>query len=78
MNTLKKTLRIPKDRELKIKLPESFDINKKVVIIIEEEESENYKKKLELMKKAVDDPLFQQDMSEITDDFNAIDFENIH
>jgi len=80
MNTLKKTLRIPKDRELKIKLPESFDINKKVVIMIEEEEekSEDYKKKLKLMKKSVEDPLFQQDMKEISDDFNAIEFENIH
>ncbi|MEO8209634.1 MAG: hypothetical protein ABI840_03650 [bacterium] len=77
MNTLKKTLRIPKDRELKIKLPESFDINKKVVIMIEEEVSDDYKKKMELMKKSVNDPLFQQDMKEISDDFNPIDFETI-
>jgi hypothetical protein len=77
MNTLKKTLRIPKNRELKIQLPESFDVDKIVVVLIEEELPEDYKKKIELMKKSVDDPLFKQDMKEISDDYNPIDFETI-
>ncbi len=77
MNTLKKTLKIPKDREIKIKLPDTFGVDKKIVVMIEEEVSEDYKKKIELLKKSVEDPLFQQDMKEIMDDFNSIDFETI-
>lgn len=45
MNTLKKTYRIPKDRELKIKLPESFEVDKKVIVSIEEDHSDEYKRK---------------------------------
>ncbi len=77
MSTLKKTLRIPKDRELKIKLPDSFDINKKVIVSIEEEESEEYKKNIQLMKKAAKDPLYLKDMKEVMDDFKEIDFETL-
>lgn len=77
MNTLKKTLRIPKSRELKIKLPESFEVNQKVFISIEEDISEEYKKKTALMRKSINDPLFQNDMKEISDDFDEIDFETL-
>ena len=76
MNTLKKTYRIPKDRELKIKLPESFEVDKKVIVSIEEDHSEEYKKKIELMKKAAADPLFQEDVKKVMDDFSKIDFEH--
>lgn len=77
MNTLKKTLRIPKNRELKIKLPDSFEIDHKVIILIEEDLSAEYKKKIELMKKSINDPVFQKDMKEISSDFDPIDFETI-
>ena len=77
MNTLKKTYRIPKDRELKIKLPVSFEVDKKVIVAEEKDISAKYKKKVELMKKAASDPLFQEDVKIVMDDFSNIDFESL-
>ena len=77
MKTIKKTLRIPKNRELKIKLPDTFNIDQKVTILIEEDESEDYKKKIDLMKQSVNDAAFQKDLKEISDDFDPIDYETI-
>jgi hypothetical protein len=42
---IKKTLRIPKDREIKIKLPKSFKVDKKGIVSIGEDLSAEYKKK---------------------------------
>ncbi|MDQ3021569.1 MAG: hypothetical protein M3R36_13525 [Bacteroidota bacterium] len=77
MNTLKKTLRIPKDRELKIRLPDTFEIDKEVTVVIEQQISGDHKNKIELMKKAAKDPLFLQDVEEIMEDFKHVDFETL-
>jgi len=77
MNILKKTLRIPEDRELKIKVPDTFHVDQKVTILIKEDESDEYKKKIELMKKSVHDEAFQKDMKEVSDDFDPIDSESL-
>lgn len=78
MNILKKTLRIPKNRELKIKIPKTFDVDQKVTILIEEDKTDNYKKKIEIMKKSLNDEAFQKDMKEVSDDFDAIDSESLN
>lgn len=77
MNTLKKTLRIPKDRELRIKLPESFDINRKVVIVINEEGTNDFEERINSIKEAVNDKLFMEDLNEVMDDYKFIDSENL-
>ena len=78
MNILKKTLRIPKNRELKIKIPKTFDVDQKVTILIEEDKTDNYKKKIEIMKKSLNDEAFQKDMKEVSDYFDAIDSESLN
>jgi len=44
---------------LKIKLPDSYKVDKKVIIAEEKDISAEYKKKVELMKKAASDLLFE-------------------
>jgi len=62
---------------LKIKLPDSYKVDKKVIIAEEKDISAEYKKKVELMKKAASDPLFQEDVKKVMGDFSNIDFESL-
>lgn len=62
---------------MKIKLPDSYKVDKKVIIAEEKDISAEYKKKVELMKKAASDPLFQEDVKKVMGDFSNIDFESL-
>jgi hypothetical protein len=64
--TFEKTYEI-KNNELTIKLPEKFRSVKKVRVIVEEAENER-SKKIQLLKKALNDPLFKADLEEIKND----------
>ena len=65
-----------KNSELTIKLPKKFRSVKKVRVIIEEAESER-SRKIQLLKKASTDPLFNSDIEEIKNDFRYSDKEAI-
>lgn len=69
--TFEKTYEI-NNNELTIKLPEKFKSVKKVRVIIEEVENER-SKKIQLLKKALTDPLFNADLEEIRNDFQYSD-----
>jgi len=73
--TFEKTYVI-KNNELTIKLPKKFRSVKKVRVIIEEAETER-SKKIQLLKKASTDPLFNSDIEEIKNDFQYSDKEAI-
>ena len=73
--TFEKTYEI-KNNELTIKLPEKFRSVKKVRVIVEEAENER-SKKIQLLKKALNDPLFKADLEEIKNDFQYSDKEAI-
>jgi hypothetical protein len=73
--TFEKTYEI-KNNELTIKLPEKFRSVKKVRVIVEEAENER-SKKIQLLKKALTDPLFKADLEEIKNDFQYSDKEAI-
>jgi hypothetical protein len=73
--TFQKTYVI-KNNELTIKLPKKFRLVKKVRVIIEEAETER-NKKIQLLKKASTDPLFNSDIEEIKNDFRYSDKEAI-
>ena len=53
-----------KNNELTIKLPKKFRSVKKVRVVVEEAETER-SKKIQLLKKASTDPLFNSDIEEI-------------
>lgn len=73
--TFEKTYEIS-NNELKIKLPKKFSSVKKVRVIVEDAETER-SKKIQLLKKASTDPLFNSDIEEIKNDFQYSDKEAI-
>ncbi len=73
--TFEKTYEI-NNNELTIKLPTKFRSVKKVRVIVEEVENER-NKKIKLLKKASNDPLFNSDIEEIRNDFQYSDKESI-
>jgi hypothetical protein len=73
--TFEKTYVI-KNNELTIKLPKNFSSVNKVRVFIEEVENERFKK-IQLLKKASTDPLFNSDIEEIKNDFRNSDKEAI-
>jgi hypothetical protein len=73
--TFEKTFEI-NSNELTIKLPKKFRSVKKVRVIVEEAETER-SKKIQLLKKASTDSLFNSDIEEIKNDFQYSDKEAI-
>ncbi len=59
------------DNQLHIKLPDSFKGKKQVYVIVNDS-VDNRMKKIEMLKLASVDPLFNADIKEISDDFDAI------
>ena len=64
------------NNQLLITLPDSFKDKKKVLVIVNDN-LDNRSLKLELLKKASTDPLFNDDIKEINDDFKLIDGETL-
>ena len=65
-----------KKNELTIKLPKKFKSIKRVRVIVEELESVR-EQKLKLLRKAVNDSMFNSDIEEIKEDFRFSDKEAI-
>ena len=72
--TFEKTYEIKKDNRLIIKLPERFRSIKRVKVIIEDVD-ESRLEKINLLKKAPNDPLFLSDINEVNSDFKDSDRE---
>ncbi len=72
--TYKKTYEVKENNQLIIDLPDQFKTKKKVMVIIEDIDDEQVDK-INLLKKASNDPLFLADIAEISADFESIDKE---
>lgn len=72
--TIKQIHKIKGD-QLIIDLPESLKSSGKEVLVTIEDTSTIHQKKIELMKRAPEDPIFLKDLEEIKSDFKSIDFE---
>jgi hypothetical protein len=76
MEAIKQIMRVPKNHEIKIKVPEYLSENETIeVILIVKKKSDNFGKKINEMKDAMKDKLFLNDLREITDDFETFDLE---
>lgn len=75
METIKQTLKVPKNHEVKIKIPDYVNENDSVeaIVIIG---LEDQKKKIEELKKAMNDKLFLEDLNQIRNDFEGVDLED--
>jgi len=74
--TYKKTYEVKKNNQLIIDLPDQFKMKKKVMVIIEDIDDEQ-EDKIDLIKKASNDPLFLADIAKISADFENIDKESL-
>ena len=63
-------------KQLLINLPDSFRKKKRVLVVLDDS-IDNKADKLELMKCAKNDPLFQADIEEISNDFDATEGESL-
>ena len=73
MEAVKQILRIPKNHELKIKVPQDFPENETVeIILILKKRPDNFNQKIQELKKAVKDNRFMNDLREVSADFNTV------
>jgi mannitol/fructose-specific phosphotransferase system IIA component (Ntr-type) len=76
MEAIKQIVRIPKDHEIRIKIPQYIPENEVVeVILIIKKNSDNFKQKISELKEAMKDELFLDYLREISEDFKAVDLE---
>ncbi len=69
---VKKIYEVNNQSQILVNIPKQFRNKKKVMVIVEDTDEAKLEK-LEKMKRAAEDPLFQSDIDEITDDFKFSD-----
>lgn len=65
------------NNQVVVDLPAGFRSSKRVMVTVEDEKFASRKKKMDLLKKAADDPLFLKDVQDIASDFGPIDHESL-
>ena len=76
MEAIKQIVRVSKDREIRIKIPQDIPENEIAeVILIIRKKPDSFKQKISELKEAMKDDLFLDDLKEISEDFKAVDFE---
>jgi len=76
METIRQIVRIPKDHEIGIKIPQYVPENETVeVILIIKKMPDSFKQKIEELKEAVRDDLFLDDLIDVSEDFITVDSE---
>ena len=76
METVRQTIRVPKSHEVKIKIPYNIKENDSVEIVLITG-LEDKKRKIEELKKAMEDKLFLKDLNECMEDFKHVDAEGL-
>ncbi len=78
MEAVKQIIKIPKNHEIKIKVPREFHENETVeVILIMKKRQDSVRERIREVKNAAKDNLFLEDLEEISDDFRSIDIEGL-
>lgn len=78
MEAVKQIIKIPKNHEIKIKVPMEFPENETVeVILIMKKRQDSFRVRIHELKNAAKDNLFLEDLEEISDDFRSIDTEGL-
>ena len=76
MEVIKQIVRIPKNHELKIKIPKHIPANEVAeLILFVKGKNQIFKTKINKLKKAKNDKIFLKDMQDILDDFKVVDAE---
>ena len=78
MEAIKQIIKIPKNHEIKIKVPMEFPENETVeVILIMKKRQDSFRERIRELKNAAKDNLFLEDLGEISEDFRSIDLEGL-
>jgi metal-responsive CopG/Arc/MetJ family transcriptional regulator len=76
MEAIKQIVKIPSNHEITIKVPHHIAENELMeVILLVKNKKQNFTDKIMELKKAMNDPLYQQDMKETMNDFTHTDLE---
>ncbi|MEW6126109.1 MAG: hypothetical protein AB1757_03520 [Acidobacteriota bacterium] len=74
MEAIKHKVRIPADKQIKIRLPDYVLVDEEAeVIVLFKSASSNQSKKVSQMQEAVNDPLFLADLNTVMEDFKYAD-----
>jgi hypothetical protein len=78
MEAVKQIIKIPKNHELRIKVPQSIpeDSSAEVIIIVDNN-TKDYNKQINLLKEAVKDPLYLNDLKNTLEEFSATECERL-
>lgn len=77
MEAIKQVMRIPKNHEVRIKVPQYVPENEFVeIILIIRKKTEDYKQKIDKLKEAMNDKHFLSDLKEVSEAFETIDIED--
>ena len=79
MEIIKQIIKVPKNHELRIKVPEHIpaDEEAEIVLSFKKKSKSPFKAKIEELIKCKNDELFLEDMKIILDDFKAVDLEGL-
>lgn len=76
MEAIKQILKVSKDHEIKVKVPQYIPDNELVeMILIIKKTPDSFNRKIKQLKEAVKDKLFLSDLKEITEDFKTVDLQ---
>ena len=75
MEAIKQMVRIPKNHEIKIKVPQNVPPNEVAeVIVIVRKRTDNFKQKINELKESKRDTLFKEDLRAASEDFGCSPF----
>jgi len=75
MEAIRQIVRIPGNHELKIKVPDYLDEDDMVEVILLVNKQNDFKAKIDKMKRAAFDPMFLEDKGQVERDFVNVDNE---
>lgn len=76
MNAIRQMVKIPKDHEIKVRVPSSMPNNEIFeMVLIFKKKSDTFKQRIRELKKSIKDNLFFDDIKSVSEDFNAVDSE---
>ena len=77
MQAIKHIVRIPKNHEIRIKIPDHVPVNESVeVIIFLREKPGEHDKKIDQLRAAMKDEVFLDDLKQIAGDFENVDLQD--
>ena len=77
MATIKQTIKVPENHELKIKIPSHVPTNEEAEIVVHFKMKKTFKEKISELKNSKFDKLFLEDLHNTMSDFKSIDAEGL-